>query len=251
MQQQTGARATPLRVGRQRVLNRLDEEDGDVGSHVAEPGPLAQHVRRTKIFDRAPLDRILAGNQMVEQNPDTVDIAGSRRRLSGQHFRRHVQRRAGDVHSTRLGFLGGLKAGAEVHQDDSAFRIAHDVPRGHIAMHEPGAVHSRQRPAHVLADQRRFARIQLVPAVHRLLERLATHELHAQPDAAFVRLHAEDADDVGVTHFRERAPLTEQALGQLGVRDMPMQDLDGDFALELRIPCPIHAAERSRTDAPQ
>ena len=61
-------------------------------------------------------------------------------------------------------------------------------------------------------------------------------------------LDAEDGDDVSVTHLGERAPLAQQPVFQLFVRHAPVQNLDCDFALEVRYPGAVHPAERTRPD---
>ena len=49
-----------------------------------------------------------------------------------------------------------FETGPEIHQDDAAVTVAHDVLGLHVAMHEVGAVHRRERPADVLTDQHRL-----------------------------------------------------------------------------------------------
>ena len=114
-------------------------------------------------------------------------------------------------------------------------------------MHEPGGVNGGERTADVLPHAHRLARIQAVPSAHRDLERLAANELHAQADVIVVRLDAVHADNVRVTHLRQGAGLEQQPRLELVVRDVAMENLDGDFALELWVPGAIDAAERSRS----
>src|SRR5262245_66391547 len=99
-------------------------------------------------------------------------------------------------------------------------------------MHEPCSVNGGERAADVLPDTHGVARAQAVSSAHCRLERLAADELHTEADVVPVRLDAVHADDVRVTHSGQRAGLAQHALLEFVVRDVAMENTDGDFALE-------------------
>ena len=54
-------------------------------------------VSRTNVGDGASFDRVPAAEDVKEKNAETVDIALDARRFPVEHFRRNVQRRAGQI----------------------------------------------------------------------------------------------------------------------------------------------------------
>ena len=115
-------------------------------------------------------------------------------------------------------------------------------------MDEAGVVDGGERAAHVFADEHGFAGAERALQLQHVFERLSLHELHAEADAIFVLLDGEDADDVVLAHFRERAAFAQQLCAQAIVGDVTMEDLDGDLPFELRIPGAIDAAEATFAD---
>ena len=137
----------------------------------------------------------------------------------------------------------GLPAGPEIHQDDPAPLLPHHVSGLHVAMHESGAVHGRERSTDVLADERRLAGAERPMRAQFGGQSLAPHEFHTEADAILVRLDAEHIHDIGMPNLGERAALVKQPLFQLAVGNVLMKDLDGDFPLELRIPGAVDASK--------
>ncbi len=205
-------------------------------------------VRGAQVVDRLCDDRIVRRHQVIEQDADGVDVAAHGRGLAGEHFRRHVERRARDVGTARVFERARFAARAEVHQDDAPGLLAHHVAGLHVAVDEAGVVDGGERAAHVLADEHGFARAEHALQLQHVFERLALHEFHAEADAAFLFLDFEDADDVRLADLRERAAFTQQLRAQTIVGQMTMEDLDGNLAFELRIPGAIDAAEAAFAD---
>ena len=145
-------------------------------------------------------------DQVEQQHAQAVQIALHRGALAAEDLGREVERRADEPIGARQ-----LFAGAEIHQDDAAAALAHDVLRLDVAMQQAGAVHRRERRTQIEADEGRLAGAERASRLDGLLERLAAHELHPQADAAVVLLGAIHLDDVGVAHAREPARLFEQA----------------------------------------
>src|SRR5690606_28482219 len=61
-------------------------------------------------------------------------------------------------------------------------------------------------------------------------------------------LDTKHADHVSVANPRQGAALAQDSAAKIGIANMSMQDLDGELALEIRIPCAMHAAEGAGAD---
>ena len=145
---------------------------------------------------------------MKQQYAEAIKIALRRRRLAGQHFGREIHGR-----SRHSGCAGALRAaGAEVHQDDAAAVLAHDVLSLDVAVHQPCRMDGRKRAAEI--DRRS-------PPPHRLpsdrarqatLECLSLDQFHPEPGASVAHVSAVNRDDVRMTNLRERARFEEESL---------------------------------------
>ncbi len=98
------------------------------------------------------------------------------------------------------------------------------------------------------ADPRHVAGVEFPPLAERLLEVAATDEFHPEADPAVDLVGVVDDGDVRMAHAREQAGFLENRLA-LGLRSARVQELDGDLAVELRIPGAENLAERSLPDA--
>ena len=161
-----------------------------------------------------------------------------------------VERRAGD-----RGGLDGFvvleqQAGAEVHQHEAAALFADDVLRLDVAMDEAGGVDRGQRPAQVLAEQRRLAAAERALPLQQLLEGVAADELHPQPDAAVVGVDAVHGDDVAVADAGQEAAFV-QHLGGEQLRGSPArpQELHGDVAAQRFVEGAVDLAVDAGADA--
>ena len=147
-----------------------------------------------------------------------------------------------------------LVAGAEVHQDHATAVLPHDVAGGHIAVQQPGPVHRRQGAAEVRADARGFARSQRALLLDDLVQRAAADELHPDADRAVARFGAIDRDDVRMAHARQEPAFVDDARWIAERRRRIVnsggraEQLECDFSIEVRIPCPIHLAEGAAAD---
>ena len=93
---------------------------------------------------------------MENQDAKAVDVRHRRRRSSEEQLRGQIERRSGDL-VLRRDPPGQLGAGAEVHEDDAAAVLAHDVLALHVAVQEARTVHRRQGLTEIDADPRRLA----------------------------------------------------------------------------------------------
>ena len=166
-----------------------------------------------------------------------MSVAGGRR-TSLEQLRRHVERRARQ-RGARLARIERARP-AEVHQHDAPADLAHHVLRLDVAV---------ERPAACSADSARH-RSMPMPATSRALigprcatacgQRFSLDELHPDADLPVDLLRAVDGDDVGVADAGEML-----RFGQRRSIGRHREELERDFALELRIPCPIDGSERA------
>ena len=127
---------------------------------------------------------------------------------AGQHLRRQIERRSGDV---RLRRAVQLTAGAEIHQHQPAVVGDHHVLRLDIAMQQARRVDRRHRATHLDADSCDFLLRKCRPVAKRLFERAALDELHPQPDAAVDPFSAVDRDDVRMADAGEQPAFFDDA----------------------------------------
>ena len=142
------------------------------------------------------VERFLAGEQLVEHQPQRVDIAlgGDFRAL--QLLRRHVGR--GAVAHLGAGKLVGDGGQSEIHDDHFAALVHHDVLRLQVAM-DHAAVVRRGEPGAQLA--RRFEGLvggQAADAQQQVGQVFAVHVFHGDERHAFDFADVVDAADVGV-----------------------------------------------------
>ena len=104
-------------------------------------------MRRAEFPEIRALDGVLLRQQIEQQHADGVHVAGDRRRLSAHKFRRHVGGRAAWI------VVGPtFVRESEIHQQDPAALLAHDVAGLDIAVDESRGMDRADRPADVDAD---------------------------------------------------------------------------------------------------
>jgi len=106
---------------------------------------------------------------------------------------------------------------------------------------QPGAVQRGQRVREIERDAGRLALAHRAVAANQLGEGLPLDVFHPQPGLTAVAVGAVDDDDVGVADAGQMARFVDGAV-QIGAR--ARQQLDGDLALEIRIPAAEHRPER-------
>ena len=155
-----------------------------------------------------------AGEHLVQNRPERVDVGAVIDRLATRLFRRHVFERAEYIARTSFRCKGDVRAGyrhlceAEVQHFEMAARGDHHVAGFQVAMHDAGAVCCAKRvrrlprPLNRLRDRHR--------AHHRVAERAPFHQLHHEHVAPFVLENVVDRDDVRVVQCRCRACLAQE-----------------------------------------
>ena len=211
------ARIALGRIGLERALDDVDEAFRQVRPQVVQALALAAIVHPPQLGQRPRDVGIRAGDEVEQEDAEAVDVALRRGVGAGEHFRREVERRAGDRRGLHGFVVLEQQAGAEVHQHEPAALFADDVLRLDVAMDEAGGVDRGQRPAQILAEQRRFAPAERALSLQQLFEGVAADELHPQADAAVVGVDAVHGDDVAVADAGQEAAFVQHLGGeQLG-----------------------------------
>src|SRR5262249_22249547 len=136
-------------------LDDSDEAIRQVGALVAEPTPSAELVSAAKLRDGSRHDWVASCDEVIKEDPQTVEI-----RLDGglravKELRGHVERRSQNLmrHPHRLRKVSGR---AEVHEDDPAALLTHDVLRVEVPVNQADAVHRGEGVAQIRPDERRL-----------------------------------------------------------------------------------------------
>ena len=117
----------------------------------------------------------------------------------------------------RLLVAAQILAGAEVGERDAPAGAAHDVVRLDVAVQGIGAVHRRQRPAQVHADEGGFVGAERAALRDERVERLARDQLHGHADLVADPVGAEHPHHVGMIDARQRfAPRSTARSGSNG-----------------------------------
>lgn len=188
--------------------------------------------------------RVGPADEAVEQDAEAVDVAALGRRLSCQHFRRHVKRGPCPV-VARAPFLE-RPSRAEVHHEHAAAALADDVARLDVAVQQASRVHGRQGAGQLDAGQQRFFDAEAPVAFDHLVERVAGDQLHPHAGHAIMRVRAVNRDDVRVAEAGEEAAFLQRV--GVGGRIVAREQLEGDLARQVRIPGPVHRAARAASD---
>ncbi len=210
--------------------------------------PPARVMRLAQLVERPGVHRVLRRHEVEQQDADAVDVGVDRGLPAGEELRREVQRRA-----RQASCRGGARAllhlsGAEVHQDETAALLAHDVLRLDVAVDETGLVDGREGAAQLLADERRLARAERALGPQELLQRAAADVLHPEPDAPVALLGAEHRHHVAMADARQDPPLVQDLAGQLRGGTSRPQQLERHVAVEPRVLRAVDEPERALAD---
>ena len=175
------------------------------------------------------------GEQLVEHDPDRVEV-GARvdrvaLRLLGREVLRGAHDRAGLGHVGRAGArdpeVGDL--GAPLVVDDHVVRLD-------VAVHDPAPVGEARGLEDLDHEVDRERRLERAVVAHDLLEVAALQELHRDVVGAVPLAAVEDLHDVGVLQPGGAGRLAAEALDELGVLgEAPVEQLQRDLAAELRV----------------
>ena len=160
---------------------------------------------------RRTFDGIPAGHQVIQQDADTVDVAGDRCGMAGKQLGSQIQRRPDHSRVTQCIF-GSSLAGAEVHQHDAAAGLAHDVLRLDIAMKDASFVDRRHGAADIDADERSLVTAEQSSCSKQSSQRQTLDPLHPQAEGSLVFIDSVHRDHVRVAHAGEQAAFLDHGL---------------------------------------
>ena len=151
-----------------------------------------------EILDILHVVRALAGEQLVEHEPERIDVGALRQLAAGELLGRHVLRRAG----ARLEppDAGGGAGQTEVGDLRAAAPVDHHVGGLEIAVQHTFLVRGGQPRAQLSRDLNRLVFGKMADAPEQRRQVLAVHVLHREKVPAVGLRHVEHAADVRMRH---------------------------------------------------
>ena len=191
-------------------------------------------------------ERHAAGEELVEDDAEGVDVAERVDLLAARLLGRDVLARADDGPRDRHALDVDRARDAEVGHLRLAVLVEQHVLRLHVAVDEPAAVGEGERPRHLEGHEDRVAHREPAGALEQLLQVLALDVLEDDVLTALVLATVDDRDDVRMAELGNRACLAAEALDVLLVRrELLVEDLDRDDSVEqpvMRVPHGRHSA---------
>ena len=226
------------------TLDDAGELRRHIGPRGLNSGPLAALVRTANLAHGPCLHWIRAGDEVIEQDAEAVDVAPNRGPLPLQDLGCEIEGRSGEI---RRGVVVELSARAEVHQHDAAVFGPHHVVRLDIPMQQAGAMHRRHRAAELETDADSLGGADHLSLVEDLLEGVAANELHPQAD-----LIGNCSAPWMVTTFGCRTRASNRPSWMIADAARSPEDAFGrqefqrDLAIEPRVPGPVDLSEGAR-----
>ena len=244
----TGATETPGGVEVHGDANGAEEGLGEVGAEVHERRAVGERGASLVGGETGEAGGVLGYDEIVEQDADGVDVRAHGGGAAVEELGSHVVGGAGDLVAEVT--LSGAEA--EVHEQDAAAFFAHDVFGLDVAVEEAGAVDGGKGSADVDADERGFAVAEGALRGEEGGKGFALDEVGPKAYAVVVAIDAVDVHDVGMENRGHGAGFAEHGLVLFFAADgSGEKELEGYFALEVRIPRAVDFAEAAGADAGQ
>ena len=233
-----------------RVLREAAEDDFGHGrwrvrvdeSRVAR---LGLHALQQLLDRRVALERHRAGDHLVEDQAESVEVDAVIDGSSFHLLRRHVSGRAEQLAGACHGGIGRQQRlrEAEVRDVRGACLVDEDVVRLQVAMDHAFGVCRGERLRHLPGDADRARQRQAAFAAEDRVQVLAVHVGHRDELQALDVAEVVNPEDVLVRDLRAEQQLLLEALHGGGVGDEAgPDDLDGDVAIELAVVRLVDAA---------
>ena len=243
---QVGDRPARLGAREDGAVDRGAQVERQVAPQAPERGqPRADPPGRRR--GAAAAHRVDAGERLVEDERQRVEVGLGARRAALGLLGRHVGQRADDVARARQDVVAGDPRDAEVGQLGQPVAVAAAVGDDHVAgldvaVHDPAPVRVGERVAQRDADAQDVA-VRQGAVGHEVAERAPADELGDEVDGVVVAARLVERDDPGVRQARGGLGLALGARADRGVVDGDALDRDGALeALVVREPDDAEAA---------
>ena len=204
--QRSGTLVALLGAGVDRALDDAGELRWHIGPRRLNSGPLAALLGTANLAHGPCLHRIRTGDEVIEEDAETVNVTPNRRLLPLQHLGCEIEGRSGEIGRC---VVVEFSAGTEVHEHDAPVFGSHHVVPLDISMQQAGPMHRRHRAAELETDADSFGGADHLSLVEDLLEGVAANELHPQADLISNLLRAVDGDDIRMSYFGEQPPFVD------------------------------------------
>src|SRR5262245_43277578 len=201
-----------------------------------------------------PLYWVRPGDEVVKQQSDAIQVCLRCRLFPLEDLRGYVLR--GDTKTLffRLGtFSAKFHSAAQIHQNNSASFLTHDVLGLYVEVDQSDSMQGRQSPAKVAPDQRGFLRSEWTLLSHELLQRASSNKLHPQSDPSIALLDTVNGNHIRVPQPGEQSTLFEKRRGEsVGFGSdrllLRAEKLQCHLAIQPAIPRPVNLAKASPAD---
>ena len=195
------------------------------------------------------LEGQLAGNGLVHDDAERVDIACGAKLLTLRLLRRNVVGGAQDGGGLRK--AGVARASdAEVHDLDVAIGLDHDVLRLDVAVDDAGCVRNRQGLRNLRADFGNLALVDRAALLDGGFQVGAAQELHDDVVGFAIEAPVVNAHDVGALQARRRCGLKTEAFGEGFIGSVLGQhDFNGNHTAQNLVLCTVHLGHSANTNA--
>ena len=210
---------------RERHFDRVFDVDRNVAPLYRQPGTLPRR--------RATGVRRMPDQHLVEDAPQTVDVAPAVELRSGRLLRAHVVHRADD--DPRAGHARFVRRAdrardAEIAHDGMP-RLDEDVLRLDVAMHDVLRMRVRQRVGHIARDLYRVGNGQAAFTLQPVAQRFALDIRHRVEQHPVGDIGVEQRQDVGVRQRGGDRDLAEEPVVTQRLSEIRPQHLEGHPAL--------------------
>ena len=232
--------------------------DGEVGAELPRGHWRLVQVLQDDVHGAHRRERHLAGEHLVEQDAQRIEVAALIGALVAGLLRRDVVRRPhegagiGDL-TVRVVAVEELHQAEVEHLDEVVIVVLpqeHDVGRLQVAVDDPQRMRLSQRAADLLRHVDDALLRERALLLHRLRQRAAVEELHGdEEDAVLGAPVVVEGDGVGVRQPGGDRRLEEEALVEIGIAVVAgAEDLEGHHPVERRLQRLVDAAHATLPD---
>ena len=240
-----------LRLLAHRLLQQIGQTRRHIGAPVADRRRLLVDVPHRHGHEILARKRKLSRQELVQHDRERVDIRAlldrSPLRLLGRDVVGAAEHRSGECQAGPD--LGGRARDAEVDHLRHPSAVEQHVLRLHVAMHEPATVSVLEPTGDLDAQLEDRLQRKRSAFLDQPLQAPALDVFEDDVGAALVFTAVDHDRDVRMRELGDRARLPAEALDVLRVgRVLLVEHLDGDFAAEDPVACPVDAGHAALAD---